>query len=323
MRGKVLVTGASGFIGRTLTDHLASMAWQVRACSRTKPAGGAVRSGIEQVATGAIEHCSDWEPLLKDMDTIVHLAAIPDLPDSANEEAKRQLFRVNVNASRSLFEAAGAAGVKRFVFLSSIKVNGETTAERPFDAESPANPTSDYGRSKLAAEQALASACENSSTELVILRPALVYGPNSRGNLDRLMKLIAKRIPLPLGGVQNHRSMLAIDNLCELIGLCLDHPDAAGNIFLAADPEPISTPELIRQLAVHMRCPARLPRVPPALLQALARATGKRAELQRLTSSLVIDSALARDTLGWTTKTRPEQALRLTAEAFVRRMDKR
>lgn len=312
MRGgrTVVVTGASGFVGGALLRMLAAgAAHKVRGCYRSAPrdADPATASFV----VGELGAATDWGAALEGADTVVHTAALAHVLRAAGDEAYR---RVNVDGTAHLARRAAAAGVRRLVFLSSIKVNGELAPpERPFRASDPPAPQDAYGRSKRDAEQALARVAGETGLEVVVLRPPLVYGPGAKGNLARIMRLIESGVPLPLGAVRNRRSMIALGNLCGAIIACLDAPRAAGRTYLIAERDALSTAELARRLARAMQRRARLVPVPEALLRLGGIVTGRTAEIQRLVGSLCVDAGPISDETGW----QPSAA---TAEADLRAM---
>jgi nucleoside-diphosphate-sugar epimerase len=311
----VLVTGATGFVGRALCLVLARRGKRVIAGLRApgpQPAG----AGQARVL-GDLSRQPPLGEALAGVDAVVHLAGRAHVMRDASAHPEAAFQAVNTLASAHLARAARSAGVRRLVLLSTIKVNGECTDGRaPFCESDPPAPEDAYARSKLAAEQAAREIAQapGSALELVILRPPLLHGPGAKGNLARLLRLIALGLPLPLAGIDNRRSLLGVTNLCDLIGLCLDHPAAAGETFLVADAT-LSTPELIRQLAAGLQRPARLFALPMAVLQGLARITGQRAALERLTGSLEINSRWVHERLCWIPPESPTTSLRQMAAA--------
>lgn len=295
---RVLVTGATGFVGRALVDRLLFDGVPVTASVRREPSN---RAGLREVRVEDLGPTTDWSAALADCDSVVHCAARVHVmaDESANPIAE---YRVtNVEGSVALAMQAATAGVRRFVFISSIKVNGDGTAPgapyRATDLPAPADP---YGVSKFEAEQALtalAAACE---MELVIIRPPLVYGPGVKANFLSMARLIAHGVPLPLGGVNaNRRSFVALGNLVDLIVTCLAHPKAVGQVFLVSDGEDLSTSELLRRTAAALGVPSRLMPVPASLLALGAGMLGRRDLWQRLGGTLQIDSAPTCDHLDW------------------------
>ncbi|MFP4226686.1 MAG: UDP-glucose 4-epimerase family protein [Desulfobacterales bacterium] len=291
--GLCAVTGATGFVGRALCASLEKRAGGVRRIVRKKQAGGVA-------AVGDIGPETDWSGALEGVQTVVHLAArVHVMADEAGDPLA-EFRRINLEGTENLARQAAGAGVKRLVFLSSVKVNGEATEfGRPFTVQDAPAPQDPYAISKFEAEQGLRRVEKETGLEVVIIRPPLVYGPGVKANFLRLMQAVQKGLPLPLGLVRNRRSMVALDNLVDLILTCIDHPAAAGQTFLVSDGEDLSTPELIRKLAQAMGKKARLLPVPPALLRLGGTVLGKRAEVERLIGSLQVDIGHTCETLGW------------------------
>lgn len=312
---RVVITGTSGFIGRhvvkyllTNTDH------RVRAVSGRTDNGSLEKNpNLEIVAGRDINRDTAWGDVLTQADTVLHLAArVHVLNDSAADTLT--LYRqVNVAGTLNLGKQAVRAGIKRFVFISSIGVNGDRTA-RPFTTGDAPRPSEPYAVSKLEAEEKLRGLAQQTGLELVIIRPPLVYGPDAPGNFGRLIRIVGKGVPLPLGLVQNKRSLVAVDNLTDLIAGCLDHPAAAGQVFLVSDGRDLSTPELIRKMALAMNKSPRLLPVPPALLRMAGRITGKNTEIEKLIGSLQVDISHTCDTLGWRPQVSVEEALKKAVE---------
>jgi nucleoside-diphosphate-sugar epimerase len=233
-------------------------------------------------------------------------------------ESLEEYRKANVDGTMALARQAADAGVRRFVFISSIKVNGEeTTPDRPFTADSPAAPRDGYGVSKHEAEQALRALAGESGMEVVIIRPVLVYGPGVKANFRAMLRAVQRGLPLPLGAVQNRRSLVAVDNLVNLVTCCLRHPAAAGQTFLVSDGEDLSTPELLRRAGQAMGRRARLLPVPVPLMETAGRMLGKRDMVRRLCSSLAVDIAKTRQTLSWSPPISVDEALHLTVESFL------
>jgi len=305
----ILVTGATGFVGQALCAGLRARGLPYRAASR--------RAAEGCVAVGALDAHTDWSAALHGVDRVVHLAARVHVMDEQAADPLAEFRRTNTMATERLARQAAAAGVRRFVFLSSIKVNGEgTPAGRPFTADDTPAPQDPYGVSKLEAEQALQRVAAETGMEFCILRPPLVYGPGVRANFRSMMRWVARGVPLPLGAVQNSRSLVALDNLVDLIITCLDHPGAANQVLLAGDGEDLSTPQLLRRVAAALNTRARLFAVPPGLLQFLAGLAGKRSVVDRLCGSLQLDIGKTRRMLQWTPPVSIDTALRRTADEF-------
>ena len=283
----VLVTGASGFIGRAACAAFAKRGWQVRAGVRT-------HSRIEgaQPVRGSLEQ--GWP--LAGVDVVVHLAGIAHQIHAQNAEA---VYRaMNCEATERLARAAMQAGVRRFIFMSSIKVNGERTPiDRPFRASDAPQPEDRYARSKRDAERALAGL--GGKMEVVVVRPPLVYGPGVRANFLRLMRLVDRRWPLPFGAIRNRRSLVYVGNLADLIVAASTADAAAGRTLLVADGDDLSTPQLISGIGSALGKPARLIGVPVGLLRLGGALTGMGAEIGRLVDSLVVDAGETRERLGW------------------------
>jgi nucleoside-diphosphate-sugar epimerase len=291
---RILVTGGSGFVGRHLLPALRAAGHEVVAPSRAQ--------------TGDLCGSTDWQPWLAGVDAVVHLAARVHVMQDTAADPLAAFRAVNVEGTRRLAQQAQAAGVTRFVFVSSIKVNGEQTAPgRPFRAEDTPVPQDPYGISKYEAEQLLLGM---PALQPVIVRPALVYGAGARGNLERLVRLLRRGLPLPLAAIRNRRAMLDVADLVDFLRAVVEQPAAAGRVFLLADAQAPSTPELIRQLAVADGRRARLWPFPPALLALAAYLAGQGAAWQRLAGSLEVDSAPARALPGWSPRADHEESLR-------------
>lgn len=294
----ILVTGANGFIGRELCKRLITDGFNVRAAIRTTDKINQMPSGVISVQVGNNFSKTDWPSVLDGIEGIVHLAARVHVMQEQSSDPLSEYRRVNFLGTENLACQAASAGVKRFVYLSSIKVNGEGRIEpyKESDEEKPKNP---YAVSKLEAEVKLQEIAVGTTLEVVIIRPPLVYGPGVKGNLVRLKGLIAKGIPLPLASIKNRRSFIYIGNLVDSIVTCLRHPKAAGEIFFVSDFEDLSTPELIRQLAISMGKKARLFPFPVYLLNYAGKLTGKSDAIDRLVGSLCADTQKIRKELNW------------------------
>ncbi|MGV8803650.1 MAG: UDP-glucose 4-epimerase family protein [Polaromonas sp.] len=301
--GPVLVTGAGGFVGQALVAHLAAAGIAVTGVSRShaRGAGSSVR----------LARYEDAVPLLAGRACVVHLAARVHVMRDAAHDPLAAFRAANTDLPVFLARQAAAAGVRRFVFVSSIKVNGEATAPgQPFTENDACAPLDPYGVSKWEAEQALREVASQTGMELVIIRPPLIYGPGVRANFAALLRAVAQGIPLPLGAIDNRRSLLALDNLLDFITLCLRHPGAANQTFLVSDAEDLSTPELIRRMARVMQKPVRLITLPVILLKAAALVLGRRNMLERLCGNLQLDISKARTRLGWNPPLTVEEGLR-------------
>lgn len=294
---KVLVTGAAGFIGRGLCDTLAFRGLVVVPTVRKAPVG-------YEIAVGDIGQDTDWRGALATRpEVVIHLAARVHVMKDDKADPLEYYRAVNVEGSLNLARQAAEVGVKRFVYLSSIKVNGESSsAGQPLKADDTPAPEDPYGISKHEAEQMLRQIATETGMEVVIIRPPVVYGPGVKGNFALLVSWIRKCIPLPLGAVHNKRSLLALENLVDFIALCAEperSPRAANEVFLISDGEDVSTTELLRKVANAYNVTPRLLPIPVLWIQATARLLGKRAVADRLFGSLVVDSSKSRDLVGW------------------------
>lgn len=312
---RILVTGATGFVGPALVEELARAGHQVRvALRRDAP----VLPGVEYTITGGIGPETDWRPALIGVGTVVHLAARAHVGDTG-PDALARFRQVNSLGTKRLAEAAAASGVRRFVFLSSVKAMGESSPPgRPLSEVDLARPEDAYGRSKREGETALLDVAAGCGMEPVILRAPLVYGPGVKGNFLRLLRLVDRGLPLPVGAVANRRSLVARANLVCALRQCVEAEAAAGQIFLVADGEDLSTPELVRRLARALGKTPRLLPVPSVVLRTAGRLAGRPAELARLTGDLAIDASLIRARLGWRPVTGVDAALTETVAWFRR-----
>lgn len=296
---RVLVTGATGFVGRAVCTRLLEEGWRVRAAVRSN--ASTLPAGVEAEVTGDITQAS-WERALQGASAVVHLAAAVH---RGGRQDKAFYDAVNCRATERLAEAAASAGARRFVFMSSIKVNGESTPpERPFRAGDAPDPRDAYGRSKWCAEQALRRVAQTSGLEVAVVRPPLVYGAGVGANFRRLVRLVASRLPLPFGSIRNRRSFIYVGNLAALVGRCLSHPQAAGKTLLASDGEDLSTPELARRIGAALGFSPTLLPFPPALLP------------RRIAGSLVVDGEETRSVLGWTPPFSVDQGMQATVREY-------
>lgn len=316
----ICVTGASGFVGAALVERLASYEHcRVLALVR--------RDGVPLPALAVPVRVSDdylnGEVLfLDEVDVLVHCAARVHVMSDASSDPLTEYRKVNVEGTMKLANQAARAGVKRFIFISSIKVNGEgTRLGAPYTAEDVPAPCDPYGVSKMEAEQQLRLLAEKTGMEVVIVRPVLVYGPGVKANFRSMMKWLNKGILLPLGAIHNQRSLVALDNLIDLIMVCLNHSSAANQTFLVSDGCDMSTSELLKRMGSALGKPARLIPVPAFLLRLAAVMIGRKVIGQRLCGSLQVDIGKTRRMLGWTPPSTVACALRKTAESFQRRLE--
>ncbi len=312
----ILLTGATGFIGQALSHNLDQQNRTVIAAVRQPT--NIWSASIQQISIGDILPDTDWTHALTNVDTVVHLAArVHIMSDTAADQLTEFRF-MNTAVTLNLARQAAAAGVRRFIFLSSVKVNGEfTLPDKPFTDSDAGVPDDPYGISKYEAEQGLKDISKQTGMEMVIIRPPLVYGDGVKGNFLSMMRWLHKGIPLPLGSIHNQRSFVALDNLIDLITVCIDHPAAANQTFLVSDGEDLSTTELLKRLGAALGRPARLLPVPQSLIETALNLLDKRAITQRLCGNLQIDISKTRDLLGWTPPVSVDAALRQTAQAYL------
>ena len=312
---RVLVTGANGFVGRALCARAVVCGFVV--CGVTRSHCN-LSIGCESFVAGHIDDRTNWRDALAGFEVVVHLAARVHVMADTAENPLAEFRRVNVQGTMNLARQAAAAGVKRFVLVSSIKVNGETTElEQPFTADDEPAPLDYYGISKMEAEQGLREIAAETGMEVVIIRPPLVYGPGVKANFQAMMRWLYRGIPLPLGAIDNRRSLVALDNLVDLIVTCIDHPAAANPTFLVSDGEDLSTTQLLQRMGQALGKPARLVPVPPALLKLGAALVGKPAVAQRLCESLQVDISKTRQLLGWTPPLSVDEGLKRAAEGYL------
>lgn len=307
---RIAVTGARGFVGRTLMTTLAARELAAVGLVRRDPDAG-------QRAVGDLTTRPDLAAALDGIDVVVHLAARVHVMRETERDPLAAFRRANVEATEHLARAAVARGARRFVYVSSVKVNGEATQRAPFREQDPPRPEDPYGVSKAEAEQALARVAADTGLEVVVVRPPLVYGPGVGGNFVRMMRWLQRGVPLPLGSVRNRRDLVGVHNLADALVTCSVHPQAAGRTYLVADGEAVSTPALLRTLAACMHVCARLVPCPVALLQAAGRLAGKGGEVARLVGSLEIDAGALRRELGWRPVKSLREGLQLTADWFT------
>lgn len=316
MTGRVLVTGANGFVGAHLCRHLRAAGLRVRGAVRVAaraswPAGD---EPDEVVEVSEIGPETDWSRALDGVDAVIHAAARAHVMDERAEDPLREYRRVNVEGTARLAEQAAAAGVRRLVYVSSVKVNGETTApDAAFREEDLPAPLDPYGISKWEAEQAL---WRTGGVQAVVVRPPLVYGPGVRANFLRMLRAVERGVPLPLGSVRNRRSLVYVGNLVDALFACVLDGRAVGETFLVSDGPAVSTPELVRTLARGLGRPARLVPVPTDVLRLVGRLVGRSQAVDRLCGSLVVDDGKIRRRLDWTPPYSVEEAMARTARWF-------
>ena len=313
MLGEMLVTGANGFVGQALCAELLRRGYAVRGAVRTASIANLVFSNV----VGEIGADTDWSATLDGVEVVIHLAARVHVMRDTVTDPLAEFRRVNVAGTEHLARCAAAGGVKRLVYVSSIKVNGEEThEEEKFSAADEPAPLDPYGVSKWEAEQALHRVAQETGLEVVIVRPPLVYGPGVKGNFAQMLSVVAKGMPLPFASVHNRRSLIYVDNLADALIVCASHPVAAGQTYLVSDGEDISTPDLLRQLAAAMGVSSRLFPCPSAWLRLAGKLAGKSQQLERLLGSLQVDGDKIRRDLNWMPPYSLQQGLRATAEWY-------
>lgn len=326
---RVLVTGATGFVGRAALERLRADGWLVRAAVRELPVLADRNASVDWRRIGDLGDLGDlgdmgrtgsdaaWRELVADCDAVLHLAArVHVMNEDAAGSPLDAYRRSNVAATLALANAAAEAGVRRFLFLSSLKVNG-VGRSRPYDESDAPAPADPYAVSKWEAEQALQRVSAATGMEVTILRPPLVYGPGVKANFLRLLRAVNSGLPLPLASIANRRSLIFLGNLVDAIALCLSAPAAAGRTYLVSDGDDLSTPDLVRAVAQALQRPARLLPCPESLLRLAGRVFGREAAIDRLLGSLPVDSRRIRRELHWLPPYSPAQGLRESADWFL------
>lgn len=312
----ILVTGPTGFIGQRLCVALTEAGYRVRAATRNlEQSVGSSR--YERVAIGQINGDTDWARALQGVEVIVHLAARAHVMRDRSTDSLATFRDVNTHGTEQLASSAVNAGVRRIVYVSTIKVNGETTDTEPFRETDLPAPIDPYGISKWEAEQSLRRLTTGTGVETVAVRPPLVYGPGVKGNFLTLLHWAKRGVPLPLGDCRNRRSLIGLDNFVDVLVRCVAHPAAAGETFLVADGEDLSTTELLQHVAHALGRPTRLLRVPMPWLRWGARLVGRHAVYERLCGSLQVDVSKARRLLNWTPPRSVDDELARTARWFL------
>ncbi|MFS1291755.1 UDP-glucose 4-epimerase family protein [Pseudomonas piscis] len=313
---RILLTGASGFVGGALHERLAKFSTYDLTLALRRPMqalGTVVTSALIEQIDGA----TDWTQSLLDCEVVIHAAARVHVMHESSKDPLASFRKVNVEGTLNFARQAAAKGVRRFIFISSIKVNGEETFGTPYTADSQPAPVDPYGISKLEAEQGLMRIASQTGMEVVIIRPVLVYGPGVKANFLSMMKWLNKGVPLPFGAINNSRSLVALDNLVDLVVTCIDHPKAANQTFLVSDGDDLSTTLLLKKMAQALNKPARLLPVPSLFLKLAAFMLGKKSLSQRLCGSLQVDIAKNRELLGWKPPLSVDSALSVAASDFL------
>jgi nucleoside-diphosphate-sugar epimerase len=317
MSKKLLVTGATGFLGNALVQRICTFP-DTSVVAPLRNINCILPNGIEKTYIPDIDQTTDWRVSLVGVDTIVHAAARVHVMHELSEQSIEKFRAVNVKGTLRLANQAVEAGVKRFIFISSIKVNGEATElGHPFFADDTPLPLDAYGVSKYEAEQQLLKLAEAGSMEVVIIRPVLIYGPGVGANFQQMMRWLSKGIPLPFGAVTNQRSLVSLENVVDLVVTCIDHPRAANQIFLVSDGEDVSTTQLMQRLVAYLGTKTWLMPISTKVLTFLARLLGRGALAQRLFGSLQVDIRKNQELLGWRPPVRLEDGLKSTAAHFL------
>ncbi len=314
----ILVTGANGFIGRALCAGLCADGRHVRGTVRSPQKAETLPEKVSPVIVKSIGPDTDWAEALTGIDTVVHLAARVHMMKDTDIDPLTAFRKVNLKGTAHLAGMAAQAGVKRFVYISSVKACGDNRY-LPYSEDDKPKPQTPYGISKWEAEQALHEIADKTGIEVVVIRPPLVYGPGIKNNFLRLLKIVERGIPLPLTGVKNRRSLIYLKNLIDAVITCTLHPKASGETYFVSDGVDLSTPELIRKIAAAMEKSARLVYVPPFLLKAAGMLLGKSGQVDRLTGSLTVDSGKIRRELGWQANYTIDQGLAETARWYFKK----
>jgi nucleoside-diphosphate-sugar epimerase len=312
---RVLVTGASGFVGQQLCAEMLKQGWHVKAALRSLHP---LPAGIHPVVVGAIDDGTDWTDALQGVDTVIHLAARVHVMKDSSANPLAEFLKVNLHGTENLARQAKHARVMRLVYVSSIKVNGERTTEmRPYTELDQPDPQDPYGVSKWQAEQALQHIAQETGLEIVIVRPPLVYGPGVKGNFISLMAAIKRGIPMPLAGANNVRSLVYVGNLVSVLIACATHPAAAGQTYLVSDGVDVSTALLVEKIAHALGCKSRSFYLPSGLLRVVATVLGRSEQIDRLFGSLRVSDAKIRRELGWAPPYTMEQGLQVTTDWYL------
>lgn len=308
---KILLTGASGFVGGHLSTRLAREPGQATTAAVRQASRGLLSKQLPTIGIDPIGPETRWQDALAGVNVVIHAAARVHVMDEQAADPLAEYRRVNTAGTLHLAREAAKAGVRRLIFLSTVKVLGDSTRPgRPFRVDDPPAPSDPYAISKHEAEEGLRQIAAKTSLEVVVIRPPLVYGAGVGGNFARLLDAVARRQRLPLAAIDNRRSLVFVDNLVDLIIKCIDHDKAPGRAWLVSDGEDLSTPELVRRLAAQLNQPPRLLPVPPALLRLAGFLTGRRAAVDRLTGSLQVDISATRELLGWQPPVTVDEGLR-------------
>jgi nucleoside-diphosphate-sugar epimerase len=317
---RVVVTGANGFIGNHVCRRLVESGKEVTACIRAQADASflaAIPGRLRIHRIPSVCRDDDLARVFSSADAVIHLAGRAHVMRETVAAPLNEFRKVNVGGTETLASIAAQQGVKRFIYMSSIKVNGEATNGHPFRADDPPGYSGPYGQSKWEAEERLRQIAADTAMQWVVVRPPLVYGPGVRGNFLTLLRSVFRRLPLPLGSLHNRRSMVSVFNLSDFVCHLLDHPAAANSRFLVSDQHDLSTPGLLRSIAEALDCPSRILPCPEMALHMAAAMLGRRSVTQRLCSSLVVDTQKTADSLHWRAPTTLSWGLSRTAEWFL------
>lgn len=314
LKQRILITGANGFIGSSLCAHLKENGIHVRACVRRERE--CFQDKLEYYKVSDINSSTSWLGAFDGVDVVVHAAARVHVMRELSLNPIEEFREINVSGTICLARQAAENGVKRFIFLSSLGVNGSSTDNVPFFADNFPAPDSPYAKSKLEAEQQLFQLGQSTGMEIVVVRPPMVYGPNAPGNFGVLVRWISTGLPLPFGRIENRRSFIGVDNLVDLLLTSIRHPSAANQVFLVSDGEDVSTTDLLRRTARAMDKPSRLVPVPAVWLEWGADMVGKRDVAQKLCGSLQVDITKTRELLGWSPPLTLDQGLKRAVEGL-------
>jgi nucleoside-diphosphate-sugar epimerase len=313
---KILITGATGFIGNNLTKYLVEHSDHSLVSVLRQVTPGFERT--QSTVIGDFLPDTDWSKAIHGIDVVIHLAARVHIMRDSDSDPQAAFYSTNTGGTLNLAAQSASSGVRRFIYLSSIKVNGEQTLKgSPFTVDDIKIPDDPYGLSKFEAEVGLRELAKNTDMEVVIIRPPLVYGEGVKGNFLSMLRLIDKGVPLPFGVISNKRSLIGINNLVDLIYTCIDHSKAANKTFLASDGEDLSTTELFQRLGLALGKPNKLLPVPQFLLEAGLTLMGKKAIAQRLCGFLQVDISNTNELLGWEPPFSVDEELQKTAQAFL------
>jgi len=311
---RVMVTGVTGFVGPTLCDLLARSGYVVRAAVRNdRPVPACIS---EKAVVGDIATSTDWQAALRGVDVVIHIAARAHVLHETGANSDLYI-ETNTRGTERLANASAEAGIRRFVYMSSVKVNGEVTTDHAYTAYDDPRPRDAYGTSKWLAEKHLMEIAARTGMEAVIVRSPLVYGPGVRANFLRLLRWVDRELPLPLGAIENSRSLVSIWNLCDLLVHVLNHPLAPGRTWMVSDGEDLSTPELIRRLGSAMGRRVKLVPVPAGLLRLFGELIGRKAEIARLCGSLTVNIEPTCRELGWSPPIKVDEGLARTVAAYL------